>query len=199
MYNFVLHCILLYEIWVTVNLQIWVIRHGDKAKDHPRNSCFSNLASHPNGRFFHGDLQEEVYMKLLPGATAPSEYEVYRLWRSISLWTATSPTGMVWKNSNILFVYLYTKQEWSVHVSSMEFLYDNSSCQSGWNHHYWVWYGWDKAYTRYISCSSHMKDIRHFTYFPGLEVHALEGSVFFFSAISINTLEFYSCWYTTGS
>ncbi|XP_060669987.1 retrovirus-related Pol polyprotein from transposon RE1 isoform X4 [Ziziphus jujuba] len=129
--------------------------------------------------FLHGDLQEEVYMRLPPGVQSDSQNHVCRLRRSL-YGLKQAPRAWFQKFSNFLrtldFKQSYNDPSMFLHHSAADItillVYVDDIIITGTDP------GGIKELQASLHSSFHMKDLGILTYFLGLEVHHSDRGIF---------------------
>ncbi|RVW47642.1 Retrovirus-related Pol polyprotein from transposon RE1 [Vitis vinifera] len=129
--------------------------------------------------FLHGDLQEEIYMKLPSGMTNSSPHDVCKLKRSL-YGLKQAPQDWFEKFRNTILSFSFTQSQYDsslfFHTSALGIIlllvYVDDIIIIGTD------YGLITKLQRMLHTTFHMKDLGQLTYFLGLEVHYLASGIF---------------------
>ena len=129
--------------------------------------------------FLHGDLQEEIYMKLPSGMTTSSPHDVFKLRRSL-YGLKKAPRAWFEKFRSTLLSFSFTQSQYDsslfLHTSTSgivillvyvdDIIIIGTDC------------GLITKLQQRLHATFHMKDLVHLTYFLGLEVHYRSHGLF---------------------
>ena len=127
--------------------------------------------------FLHGDLQEEIYMKLPSGMTTSSPHDVCKLRRSM-YGLKQAPNAWFEKFRSTFLFFSFTQSQYDsslfLHTSGIVILlvYVDDIIITGTD------CGLITKLQQLLHATFHMKDLGQLTYFLGLEVHYLSHGLF---------------------